>query len=227
MTLPDDLAAWRPAFLAETGLSMADLVNDGFESLSEAEAERVGQASERIPAHYAAALATDPGIREWMGRLLRQAVADRRMACSVTTGRSLLVLGQTGTVKTHQAFGAIRGIACCGVRARWRAISAADLYARMRPRHGIDSEAEFREFADASLLVLDDLGAAKNSEWVEEVNYRLVNRRYEHSLPTLFTSNIRPGDLAAALGDRVASRLNEMSDRIVLEGADRRYGDAA
>ena len=97
----------------------------------------------------------------------------------------------------------------------------------MRPRHGVDSETEFRAAADAGLLVLDDLGVSKNSEWVEEVNYRLVNHRYENTLPTLFTSNVRPRDLAEALGERVASRLTEMTGRVILKGADRRYGSAA
>jgi DNA replication protein DnaC len=97
----------------------------------------------------------------------------------------------------------------------------------MRPRHGIDAEAEFRAVADATLLVLDDLGAAKGSEWVEEINYRLVNHRYEHQLATLFTSNILPRDLAGALGERVSSRLKEMTDRVTLKGTDRRYGTEA
>lgn len=223
MTLPDDLMAWRPAFLAEAGLTMTDLVNDDFEPADDAGTAQLDKAAERIPARYATALATEPGIRSWMADVLHQAVADRRMACSVTTGPSVLLLGPTGTGKTFQAYGAVRGIACCGVRARWHAVSAADFYARMRPRHGVDAEAEFQGIADAALLVLDDLGVAKGSEWVEEINYRLVNHRYERSLPTLFTSNILPKDLAAALGERVASRLNEMTSRVTLKGADRRY----
>ena len=223
MTLPDDLARWRLGFLAETGLAMPDLVNDSFEPVGDAETVQVEAAAKRIPARYASALATEPGIRRWMAAILRQAIADRRVVCSVTTGPSVLLLGPTGTGKTFQAWGAVRGIASCGIRARFQAISAADLYARMRPRHGVDSETEFRTVADAALLMLDDLGAAKDSEWVEEVNYRLVNHRYEHSLPTLFTSNVPPKDLAAALGERVASRLTEMTERVTLKGADRRY----
>src|SRR5690606_7391206 len=99
---------------------------------------------------------------------------------------------------------------------------AADLYARLRPRHGIDSETEFRAIADAPLLMVDDLGAAKTSEWVEEVNYRLINWRYDRVLPTVFTSNVLPKELKVALGERVASRLVEMADRVTLKGEDRR-----
>jgi DNA replication protein DnaC len=227
MTLPDGLAQWRTDFLAEAGLAMTDLINEDFEPAVQAVDDRLKVAAERIPVRYRDALATDPGIREWLAGVLRQSVKDRRAVTSVTTGPSVLLLGPTGTGKTFQAYGAVWGIAACGVRSRWLAISAADLYARMRPRHGVDGETEFRTAADATLLVLDDLGVAKGSEWVEEINYRLVNHRYENQLPTLFTSNIVPGRLAEALGERVASRLTEMTERVSLKGGDRRYGTEA
>jgi DNA replication protein DnaC len=223
MNLPDDLAEWRDEFLAEIGITLDDLDSDGVSGpvdIFEATAKR-------IPARYGSALISDPGVRKWLGAVVRHAIATRRVVVSVIQGPSLLLLGPTGTGKTHEAFGAIRGIAACGIRSRWVAISAADFYAKMRPRHGVDAEAEFSNVASAGLLVIDDLGAAKGSEWVEELNYRLVNHRYEHALPTLFTSNIPPPKLAEALGERVASRLTEMTVRVVLKGSDRRYGDAA
>lgn len=224
MNLPSDLAAWREEFLAGSGIDSASLAADDGDYGA---AEAFSQAMSRIPARYATALATDEGVRTWVAVLVRHALARRRVVASVDGGPSLLLLGPTGTGKTHEAYGVIRGLAACGIRSRWVAIPAADLYARMRPRHGVDSEAEFAAVGGAGLLVLDDLGAAKSSEWVEEVNYRLVNHRYEHALPTLFTSNIPPRDLAGALGERVASRLTEMTTRVVLKGSDRRYGSAA
>lgn len=92
------------------------------------------------------------------------------------------------------------------------------------PRPGVDSEQEFERYSRASLLVLDDLGAAKTTEWTEEINYRLVNYRYERDLPTLITSNVPPKQLGAAMGERVASRLIEMTSRVILAEADRRLG---
>ncbi|MFI6883401.1 ATP-binding protein [Streptosporangium canum] len=181
-------------------------------------------ADKHIPARYADAVADDVAVVTWVQRLLDRAVADSamRVTCSVRSGPSLLILGPTGVGKTHQAFGALRLLATTGIRAKWQAVTAADLYARLRPRHGVDSETEFRLLADAPLLLIDDLGAAKTSEWVEEVNYRLVNWRYERVLPTLFTSNVPPKELSTSLGERVASRLVEMTERVVLQGADRR-----
>lgn len=72
------------------------------------------------------------------------------------------------------------------------------------------------------LLIIDDLGAAKASEWVEEVTYRLINRRYNHMLPTLITTNLAIKDLRAHLGDRVTSRLAQMTTRVEFEPVDRR-----
>jgi DNA replication protein DnaC len=142
--------------------------------------------------------------------------------------RSLLILGPTGAGKTHMTYAAIRRLAALGVSLRWEALTAPDLYARLRPRNGIDSEAEFTQVSGAELLLLDDLGAAKGSEWTEDVNYRLLNFRNDAGLPTLVTSNLQreapegQPSLSLALGDRVMSRLLGMCDVIVLRGSDRR-----
>lgn len=119
-------------------------------------------------------------------------------------------------------------LAITGVAATWVVTTAADMYGALRPRHGIDSEAEFRRYRNASVLLVDDLGAErKPTEFTEEINFRLVNWRYENHMPTLITSNLVPKELAGRLGDRVTSRLIEMCQRIVLAGPDRRRGEAA
>ena len=121
----------------------------------------------------------------------------------------------------------MRELAVTGVTARWAVTTAADLYAALRPRPGIDSEAEFRRYRDARLLLVDDLGAErKPTEFTEEVNFRLINHRYEHHLPTLMTSNVEPKELRARLGDRVTSRLAEMCERVAMKGNDRRRNAA-
>ncbi|MEO3922682.1 ATP-binding protein [Micromonosporaceae bacterium B7E4] len=137
---------------------------------------------------------------------------------------SLLINGPTGTGKTHQAHGALRVAVTAGQRPRvdWRITSAPDLYARLRPRDGVDSETEMHGWRTAGLLLLDDLGAAKASEWTEEITYRLIDHRYTHCLPTILTTNVPTANLREQLGDRVASRLSEMCTRVTLTGGDRR-----
>lgn len=181
-------------------------------------------ASQVVPRHYETALADHNAVVAWVNTIADMA-RDRRHAeqmPSVLNGPSLLLLGETGTGKTHQAYGAVRLLSGCGVRTRWVATTGPDLYAALRPRHGIDSEAEFRRYRDARLLLVDDLGAAKPSEFTEEINFRLINHRYENELPTLMTSNVLPKQLKDRLGDRVASRIAEMCQRVVITGTDRR-----
>lgn len=186
----------------------------------------ITQARTSVPHIYRNAIATLPETRTWITALVDDALAQQKRRDAITPvisrGRSLLLLGPTGVGKTHQAYGALRRLAVTGVSATWITTSSADLYAALRPRNGVDSETEFRRYAHARLLLVDDLGAAKSSEWTEEINFRLVNHRYENQLPTLMTSNVLPKQLADRLGDRVASRLIEMCDRSVITGTDRR-----
>lgn len=181
-----------------------------------------------MPPRYRDAVADHPQVLDWAGDVVRQAVAPSRGARrQVTTGPSLLMAGVVGSGKTHQAYGAVRTLVEAGIGVRWRAVTAADLYADLRPRPGVDSERELAVVSRCPLLILDDLGAAKASDWTEEITYRLVNRRYNHMLPTLITTNLRIGDLRTYLGDRVASRLAQMTARVEFEPLDRRRHHAA
>lgn len=185
--------------------------------------ERAAKEIERIPRRFAAAVVTEPAVRDWVVELVKLAVnGANRTVPAVTYGPSLRLVGPIGTGKTYQAWGALRALAVSGARCSLRLATAADIYARLRPRHGVDSETEFQQFADASVLVIDDVGAEKPSEWTEEVNHRLVNHRYEHERPTLITSNLTAPQLREFLGERVASRLADMSTQVAIKGEDRR-----
>lgn len=189
------------------------------------------EAAKIVPVHYADAVADNPDMLHWIAELKANALQSQHSngapIASVQHGRSLIMLGPTGTGKTYQAYAAIRELAITGVVARWEVTTAPDMYASLRPRHGVDSEAEFRRYRSAAVLLVDDLGASKVTEFTEEVNFRLIDWRYKHHLPTLFTSNALPKDLADRLGARVASRLREMCQSIPVLGQDRRRGAAA
>ncbi|MFI9626451.1 ATP-binding protein [Streptomyces sp. NPDC052042] len=176
-----------------------------------------------MPPRYQAAVADHPQVLAWVREVAVAAVAPSRGARrQVTTGPSLLMAGVVGAGKTHQAYGAVRLLVQSGVGVRWRATTAADLYADLRPRPGVDNERELAAVSRCPLLIIDDLGAARATEWTEEITYRLINRRYNHMLPTLITTNLRISDLRAYLGDRVASRLAQMTTRVEFEQVDRR-----
>lgn len=205
-------------------LALADMAPDDVRFLRDHFGEQVTEHRQqamdyfmaRVPRRFAAA-SPDEQATAWAGRF----AADRHSV------KSLLLIGPTGVGKTHHAWSVLRAVAETGSQLRWQTHTAADLYARLRPRDGEDSHDAFQRIADAHLLVIDDLGASKWTEWVEEITYRLINHRYEECLPSVFTSNLPPTKLRDALGERVASRLTEMCDRIVLKGDDRRKGGAA
>jgi hypothetical protein len=87
---------------------------------------------------------------------------------------------------------------------------------------------------EADLLVLDDLGSEKTSEWVEETMNLIVNTRYNERRHTIFTSNYddTPDDapmeqtdftLKERIGFRIHSRLHEMCEFLEFDGADFRH----
>lgn len=181
---------------------------------------------EALPIRYRSAVVDDDRVIAWVKRLIEIATEgpETWMEPVIDSGPSLLLVGDVGRGKTYQAVGAARALLTSGLRCHAVVTTAADLYAQMRPRAGSDSESEFRRVASAGVLVLDDIGAAKGSEWVEEINYRLINHRYEHQRPTIITTNLTPPKIPAALGARVASRIGEMATTVQLLGTDRRRG---
>jgi DNA replication protein DnaC len=168
----------------------------------------------QFPQRYRDGAAIHPDIWAWIA-----ATVDNPAA-----GDSLLILGPVGRGKTFQAYGALRAVLGALPGLGWVAASFADFTASLRPRQGVDTEAEMERYRSAGVLLLDDIGAAKGSEWVEEVAYRLIDHRYNLMLPTIYATNLLPGTLRDVLGDRIASRLAETCRRVVLDGPDLRRG---
>jgi DNA replication protein DnaC len=84
----------------------------------------------------------------------------------------------------------------------------------------------------ADLLVLDDLGAEKTSEWVEETLNFIVNERYSQRRATIFTTNYEekedrddPNSLLGRVGFRMHSRLPALREFLEIEGADLRHAE--
>jgi DNA replication protein DnaC len=172
----------------------------------------VADCDDGFPERYRHALPDHPEVHSWIGEVV----------ASPHDGPSLLLLGLTGRGKTWQAYGALRAVVHAHPGLHWEAAPYADFVASLRPRPGVDAETEMDRYRRAELLLLDDLGAAKGSEWVEEVTYRLVSHRYDGMRPTIYVTNLDPTQLRGTLGDRIASRLAETCHQVVLDGPDRR-----
>jgi DNA replication protein DnaC len=149
----------------------------------------------------------------------------RNLDDSLATGEGLWIMGDVGTGKTTLAM-------VVSTEALRRGYSVAiyslpRLLAEIRDTYdsaaGERSYAElFRQLAEADLLHLDDLGAEKQTEWVLEQLYCLINERYEEQRSVIVTTNLTPPELEEQIGQRAVSRLVEMCREVHLYGDDRR-----
>lgn len=115
----------------------------------------------------------------------------RTIAKNLDEGRGLWIHGDVGTGKTSVAMLVARAAGDVG---RSVAIySVPQLLAELRGTYNPDSDASYavlaRQLASVDLLVLDDLGAEKHTDWVLEQLYSLVNERWQDGRAIIATSN--------------------------------------
>ena len=134
-------------------------------------------------------------------------------------GRNLIITGPVGTGKTWAALAAVRAAVEAGTDVRfWPVVELLDALRPGGDDHAL--EAAMR----CELLVLDDVGAERPTDWVAERMYAIVNRRWMDARPIVATTNHANGDeLAAHVGERMRSRLVGSGAVVVrLTGNDRR-----
>lgn len=138
----------------------------------------------------------------------------------------LRIHGAPGRGKTYAAWALTRAIvmtaAAHGRGRTWQIVTNVDLNDQLRPKPDESHAYAIHTYLNVDLLVLDDIGSGKASEWVTEQILRILNHRYEHRLTSIYTSNDGPEGLARTLDARVASRISA-ADVIIIDGPDRRH----
>ena len=99
-----------------------------------------------------------------------------------------------------------------GHRVRWFGVTnlLQDLKASYDSESGTSSAEIIGLCRSAEILILDDIGVEKQSSWVNETMYSILDYRLTHATPTIFTSNVRPQELA--YDARVTDRISRMAE---------------
>lgn len=83
------------------------------------------------------------------------------------------------------------------------------------------------DLMNVGMLIVDDLGSERPTDWTSERLYALVNRRWMEEAPTVFTSNLAPDPLQDAIGERTFSRIvGSGAVTLSLTGKDQRRNNA-
>ena len=176
----------------------------------------------------------------------RALASSRLAACKFveeyrSTSTGLLLIGGIGVGKTHLAVGIVKelilskGIACLFYDYR-------ELLKQIQNSYNDSVKATelevLRPVFETEVLVLDELGAVKPTEWVWDTVSLILNTRYNDNRTTIITTNFRddrrnagavarPAQVAAReetlgdrIGERMRSRLHEMCRIIKMEGED-------
>ncbi len=152
----------------------------------------------------------------------------------------LIFMGSCGTGKTHLAVGILR-LLIQDYAVEGRFVDHRELLksiqATFDPLNPLSEAALLEPLLQTELLVMDDLGVGRSTEWAQETLHYLLNHRYAHNLTTLITTNLeeeparKPGmdliadrSLTQMIGERLRSRLYEMCEPVEMRGEDFRRG---
>jgi DNA replication protein DnaC len=191
--------------------------------------------SSRIPPRYQHCtiqgyVAADDELSKWAAKAAAEILIHDYLTLD---GRGLLFTGAVGVGKTHLAVAILRElIERYQVRGLFYQFGA--LLRQIQDSYNPVSQASelkvLEPVFDADVLVLDELGASKPTDWVRDTMMQIINNRYNEKRLTIFTTNFsdsrkneKEGEiLEDRIGVPLRSRLYEMCKTVVIEGEDYR-----
>jgi len=150
--------------------------------------------------------------------------------CDPRGDKGLLIIGKIGTGKTHLAVGIIkelilnRGISCLFYDYRELLKEIQNSYNATVQTTELDV---LRPVFETDVLVLDELGAVKPTEWVWDTVSLIITTNFDDQPAAGVATSLSPARAASRgetlgdrIGERMRSRLHEMCRIITLDGAD-------
>ncbi len=143
--------------------------------------------------------------------------------------RGLLLMGSVGVGKTHLAVSILKGLTERGFSCLFYEFSSLlkEIQDSYNPNTHASELGVLAPVLNAEVLVLDELGASKPTDWVRDTMAHVINSRYNERKFTIFTTNyldVRANDreetIEDRIGVRVRSRLFEMCRTILIDGKD-------
>lgn len=136
---------------------------------------------------------------------------------------SLIIFGDVGTGKTHLSASIANDFAEKGIPTLFG--TYIEHLEHIKSEFNSAGANEYlTDMKTMMVLVIDDLGKEKKTEWSQQVLFDVINYRYEHLLPVIITTNFGADELAQWVGHAVWSRLYEMSNGVATQGGDHRMG---
>lgn len=148
-------------------------------------------------------------------------------------GLGLLFTGGYGTGKTHLAAAICHEIIKQGYQPIFGTMITLLEKIKTTYENEYSRETEeriLRKYTDCDLLIIDDLGKERPTDWTLEKLYYVINTRYENCLPIIITTNYTPGKLITRLTvkdnietpEAIVSRIYEMCKGVYMDWEDYR-----
>ncbi len=145
--------------------------------------------------------------------------------------RGLLLMGTCGIGKTHLAVSILKALTERGFSCLFYEFGS--LLKQIQDSYNPNTQSSelkiLSNIFDAEVLVLDEIGASKPTDWVRDTMAHIINTRYNDKKLTIFTTNYldernseKDETLEDRVGVRLRSRLYEMCKTIKIEGHDYR-----
>ena len=146
--------------------------------------------------------------------------------------KGLILIGDNGVGKTHLACSIANKLIENGTPVIYGTL--INLLAELRNSYDTDNNISEMEiiklYENVDLLIIDDLGKEKPSEWGLEKLFTIVNSRYENNLPVIITTNYNQNALVERLSlngeietaKSIISRLYEMCYLVKIDDIDHR-----